>query len=1446
MPPRVAPPGPTMDHSSPFYVHPGDGPSSVTVTPLLTGSNYHSWSRSMRRALGAKMKLDFVDGSLPPPPDAFDPSFRARNRCNQLVSSWILNSVSESIAQSAIFMENPVDIWNDLRERFSQGDLIRISELQREIYDLKQENRSVTEFYSKLKLLWEELELYLPIPTCTCRVRCSCEAMRDARHNHVVLHTIRFLTGLNENFSVVKSQILLMEPLPTLNKVFSMVIQHERQGHFPLVDESKISVNATKYSKPSGSKTSRGCSYCGKDNHVVENCFKKYGVPPHMKKSHSVGVNVAIEGGNVESHVAPSTPSLSQDQYDKLMTLIQNSNLVPNFTASSNQVDSSMNIDHTSGIHKVLKLCHTLNYHIKFTGSNCFIQDQKSLRMIGSANEHEGLYYLNLTNKIAHVATIEGTNYPTIPKSAIWHFRLGHPSHHRLNQSTKVRWHYRSNFHCDQSQNTYTDTELNDNIPVEPTPLQPEHVHPTNTIEPSSITPSDNTENLFTTRPHRVTHKPAYLSDYVCSSEGTSTNSSSTGTLYPISSYHSLAHLSKSHSVFTMSVTLHTEPKTYIEACKSEHWIQAMNSELEALARTGTWKIVDLTPNIKPIGSKRVYKIKPKSDGTVERYKARLVAKGYNQVERLDFFDTFSPVAKLTTVRMLLAIAYIKGWYLHQLDVNNSFLQGDLQEDVYMSIPDGVSCSKPNQVCKLLKSLYGLKQASRKCTSLDEIDRIKVILDTNFKIKDLGVVKYFLGLEVAHSKEGISISQRKYCLDLLKDSGLLGYKPASTPIDPSIKLHNDNGKPFEDISLYRRLIGKLLYLTNIRPDIAYATQQLSQFLHNPTVTHFKAAVIRYLKHSPGSSLVSWKAKKQLTISKSSSEAEYRALSSATCELLADCLTKALPAPKFNHFMTKLGLLDIYQASACGRVLSIEESCRASSGNGSTTLNQNEATIGSSGPSVVLERIPSTVPVTIPSIPSPSVHIGGGNSSQPTNGDQRSPIHLFRLPNNERQYGMPPELMAGLHNSSNEGPNMFSPSTSAVGNQGRQFQNLTNTSLMSLRQQMDDSNHEMVHMMADFFGAPNVPNGARPNGQNGPLPNEIENINQRQDPLPDIIMNANPRPVEMAAGGLDYSIRKKLDTQYLRDMSQLADRVRQVERLKIEKARTSKDLVQKALNEGRLKFDEKSKPSMKVDTDPLQIADTSFAEPFEFMMVEAMEVTTLESIPEEEYIEKIKVVYPKVEEDLLDFLMRCKAKNHQIMLCPRCSAVCDKEATAGLENYLPYVKPKFNGPNRRLNFNSGPNQYPNKGKAIMPKPSIHERIGRKQTFLPSTKIPMGQWGHGRYAAFDKRIKHQGSSSKGWQTDAQPIMAMDASKYSYKSNYKGKNPMTRTQWCRFQRQKKQEFQNVPQENNLKGIKIQEKAKRPVIERLSQPNIPKENNEKINEEECFDGEDDDFGLL
>ena len=347
-----------------------------------------------------------------------------------------------------------------------------------------------------------------------------------------------------------------------------------------------------------------------------------------------------------------------------------------------------------------------------------------------------------------------------------------------------------------------------------------------------------------------------------------------------------------------------------------------------------------------------------------------MVAKGYNQIEGLDYFDTYSPVAKLTTVRLVIALSSIHNWHLHQLDANNAFLHGELQEDVYMLVPPSVKTDKQNQVCKLQKSMYGLKQASRKWyerltstllahnylqaasdhslfvkktsssftillvyvddiilagNSLHEFTHNKSVLDSLFKIMDLGQLKYFLGIEVAHSKSGISLCQRNYCLDLLDDSGTIGSKPVSTPSDSSIKPNLDSSPLYDDVPAYRRLVGILLYLNTTRPDITFLTQQLSQFLSKPTQAHHHAAlrVLKYLKGCPGkglffprntsltlqgfldadwagcldtrksisgqcfflgSSLISWRTKKQITVSRSSSEAEYRALTSATCEL----------------------------------------------------------------------------------------------------------------------------------------------------------------------------------------------------------------------------------------------------------------------------------------------------------------------------------------------------------------------------------------------------------------------------------------------------------------------------------------------------------------------------------------------------------------------------------
>lgn len=187
----------------------------------------------------------------------------------------------------------------------------------------------------------------------------------------------------------------------------------------------------------------------------------------------------------------------------------------------------------------------------------------------------------------------------------------------------------------------------------------------------------------------------------------------STGKKYPISSHIFVSNLASSYACFPTSITQLTEPKTYKQAVKIIEWQNAMAAKIEALEKNNTWVLTSLPPGKNTVGCKWVFRIKYKSDGSIERDKARLVAKGYTQEEGLDYFETFSSVTKLTTVRTLLAVASSKNWHLHQLDVNNAFLHGDLPEEVYMLHPPGYWQAIDNRVCKLTRSLYGLKQASR-------------------------------------------------------------------------------------------------------------------------------------------------------------------------------------------------------------------------------------------------------------------------------------------------------------------------------------------------------------------------------------------------------------------------------------------------------------------------------------------------------------------------------------------------------------------------------------------------------------------------------------------------------------------------------------------------------------------------------------------------------------
>jgi len=306
-----------------------------------------------------------------------------------------------------------------------------------------------------------------------------------------------------------------------------------------------------------------------------------------------------------------------------------------------------------------------------------------------------------------------------------------------------------------------------------------------------------------------------------------------------------------------------------------------MAEELAALHNTDTWDLVPLPPGKRAIGSRWVYKIKTKSDGSVERYKARLMANGYSQQYGLDYEETFDPVAKMTTICTLIVVASVRQWHISQMDVKNAFLNGNLQEEVYMAPPQGVSHNQ-GEVCKLKKALYGLKQAPRawfekftivitslgfRCSDhdsalfvgntshgrillslyvddmiitgndVDGIDDLKVQLAKQFEMKDLGTIRYFLGIEVAYSPNGYLLSQFKYIANILEQAHLLDTKVADTPLELNVKYSRSDGVPLSDPTSYRTLVGSLVYLTITRLDIAYVVHVVSQFVVSSTTVH---------------------------------------------------------------------------------------------------------------------------------------------------------------------------------------------------------------------------------------------------------------------------------------------------------------------------------------------------------------------------------------------------------------------------------------------------------------------------------------------------------------------------------------------------------------------------------------------------------------------------------
>jgi hypothetical protein len=422
------------------------------------------------------------------------------------------------------------------------------------------------------------------------------------------------------------------------------------------------------------------------------------------------------------------------------------------------------------------------------------------------------------------------------------------------------------------------------------------------------------------------------------------------------------------HSAFVATF----ESRDVGHALSDPNWVNAMHEELENFERNQVWVLVPPPSNCHPIGTKWVFKNKQSEDGLIVRNKARLVAQGYCQKEGIDYEETFAPVARLEAIRILLAFAASKGFKLFQMDVKSAFLNGYIEEEVYVRQPPGFESSKfPNHVFKLQKALYGLKQAPRawyerlksfllskgfKMGSVDKtlfllkhgsdtllvqiyvddiifggsshalVSRFSDLMSREFEMSMMGELNFFLGLQIKQTQEGTFVHQGKYTKDVLKKFDMGEGKPLSTPMSTSATLDIDeHGEPV-DQKEYRSMIGSLLYLTATRPDIHFAVCLCARFQASPRTSHRTAVkrIMRYLRFTPEFGL--WYSSSSVLSLCGYSDADFagclleRKSTSGTCQFLGTSLVSWSSRKQSSVALSTTEAEYVAAASCCSQLV----------------------------------------------------------------------------------------------------------------------------------------------------------------------------------------------------------------------------------------------------------------------------------------------------------------------------------------------------------------------------------------------------------------------------------------------------------------------------------------------------------------------------------------------
>ncbi|GJV99266.1 ribonuclease H-like domain-containing protein [Tanacetum coccineum] len=378
--------------------------------------------------------------------------------------------------------------------------------------------------------------------------------------------------------------------------------------------------------------------------------------------------------------------------------------------------------------------------------------------------------------------------------------------------------------------------------------------------------------------------------------------------------------------------------KSYRDAFNDPNWQNAMRDEYTALIKNKTWTLVPRPPDSNIVRCMWLFRHKYMAYGTLSRYKARLVANGSTQLEGVDADETFSPVVKPGTIRTVLSLAASRHWPIHQLDVKNAFLHGDLSETDYMHQPLGFrDYVHPDYGTDTAYLLLYVDDIVLTASSESLLQQIIGSLHKEFAMTDLGSLNYFLGISVTRDSSSLFLSQKKHASKILERAHMVNCNSSRTPVDTESKMEAD-GDPVSDPTLYRSLASSLQYLTFTRPDISYVVQQVCLYMHDPREPYFSALkrILRYVRGTLAyglqlfssftsdlvaysdadwagcpttqrstssycvflsNNLFSWSFKRQPTLSRSSAEAEFHSVANAVAETCWLCnLLRELHTP----------------------------------------------------------------------------------------------------------------------------------------------------------------------------------------------------------------------------------------------------------------------------------------------------------------------------------------------------------------------------------------------------------------------------------------------------------------------------------------------------------------------------------------------------------------------